>query len=102
MKRFLFYFMSRSLKKAPYVEAKLLSKVRSVLKKGGKKRAFIRTWSRSSTIVPLMIGMTLHVHNGRRHRPVFVTEAMVGHKLGEFSLCRQFRGHIKKNKKLRR
>ncbi len=94
--------MSRSLKKAPYISAKLLAKVRALLKKGGKKRAFLRTWSRSSTIVPLMIGMTVHVHNGKQFKPVFITDTMVGHKLGEFVLSRKFRGHIKKNKKMRR
>lgn len=82
--------MSRSLKKGIFVDEKLLKKVKD-LKPGDKK--VIKTWSRSSTIVPEMVGFTFGVHNGREHIPVFVTEDMVGHKLGEFSPTRTFRGH---------
>lgn len=82
--------MSRSLKKGPYVDAKLLKKV-SKLKPGDK--AVIRTWARNSTIIPEMIGFTFGVHNGREHIPVFISEDMVGHKLGEFSITRKFIRH---------
>jgi small subunit ribosomal protein S19 len=82
--------MSRSLKKGPYVDAKLLKKVGG-LKAGGK--TVIKTWKRACTIVPEFIGFTFGVHNGRVHVPVLVTEDMVGHKLGEFSLTRTFRRH---------
>ncbi|KKT28429.1 MAG: Ribosomal protein S19 [Candidatus Yanofskybacteria bacterium GW2011_GWA1_44_21] len=82
--------MSRSLKKGPYVDEKLLKKV-GRLKVGDK--TIIKTWARASTIVPEMIGFTFGVHNGKVHVPVFVTEDMVGHKLGEFSLTRKFSRH---------
>ncbi len=82
--------MSRSLKKGPYVDEKLLEKVRK-LKPGDK--SIIKTWARASTISPEMIGFTFGVHNGRIHVPVFVTEDMVGHKLGEFALTRKFTRH---------
>lgn len=82
--------MSRSLKKGPYVDSKLLKKL-SRLKAGDK--AVIKTWSRASTVVPEMIGYTIGVHNGRIHIPVFITEEMVGHKLGEFSPTRKFVRH---------
>ena len=84
--------MSRSTKKGPVIDPKLLRKV-ELLNASGKK-AVIKTWSRSSTILPQMIGLTIGVHDGRRHVPIFVTENMVGHKLGEFALTRTFRGHI--------
>lgn len=83
--------MSRSLKKGPYVDARLLAKVEK-LNEEDKKEA-IKTWSRSSTIYPQMIGHTIAVHDGRKHVPVYVTEEMVGHKLGEFAPTRLFRGH---------
>ena len=83
--------MARSLKKGPYVEPSLLRKIEK-LNRGAEKR-IIKTWSRRSTVVPEMIGHTLAVHDGRKHIPVFVTENMVGHKLGEFALTRHFRGH---------
>ena len=83
--------MSRSLKKGPYVEARLLERVTKMNESGDKE--VIKTWSRSSTIYPEMVGHTIAVHNGRQHVPVFVTESMVGHKLGEFSPTRTFRGH---------
>ena len=83
--------MSRSLKKGPYVDARLLAKVEK-LNEEDRKEA-IKTWSRSSTIYPQMIGHTIAVHDGRKHVPVYVTEEMVGHKLGEFAPTRLFRGH---------
>ena len=82
--------MSRSLKKGPYVDAKLLKKITS-LRPGDK--TIIKTWARASTITPEMVGFTFGVHNGREHTPVFVTEEMVGHRLGEFSLTRKFVRH---------
>ncbi len=82
--------MSRSLKKGPYVDAKLLKKV-SEMDRGAK--TVIKTWSRSSTIFPEMVGFTFGVHNGKIHTPVLIVEEMVGHKLGEFSLTRKFKGH---------
>ena len=87
-------------KKIPFIEKKLLKKVEELNKTGTKK--VIRTWSRSSTIVPIMIGHTIAVHNGKEHIPVFINDQMVGHKLGEFSPTRYFRGHIKTDKKARR
>lgn len=83
--------MSRSLKKGPYADQKLLAKIEEMNAKREKK--IIKTWSRRSTIFPNMIGHTLAVHDGRKHVPVFITENMVGHKLGEFVLTRTFRGH---------
>ncbi len=88
--------MSRSMKKGPYVDAKLLKRVEE-LNDSGKKQV-LKTWSRSSTIFPQMVGHTLAVHDGRRHVPVYVTEDMVGHKLGEFSPTRTFRGHAGEKK----
>jgi small subunit ribosomal protein S19 len=83
--------LSRSLKKGPYIDAKLLVKVQQMNDKNEKK--VIKTWSRRSTIFPEMVGHTLAVHDGRKHVPVYVTEDMVGHKLGEFAPTRTFRGH---------
>lgn len=83
--------MGRSLKKGPYCEPKLLKKIEE-MNKSGKKRV-IKTWSRRSTIFPEMIGHTIAVHDGRKHVPVYITEEMVGHKLGEFAPTRTFRGH---------
>ena len=83
--------MARSLKKGPYVSPKLLAKVEKM--NYGGKRTVIKTWSRASTIFPQMVGHTIVVHNGRQHIPVYITENMVGHKLGEFSPTRYFRGH---------
>jgi small subunit ribosomal protein S19 len=82
--------MSRSLKKGPFVDEKLMKKV-SKLSAGDK--TVIKTWARASTITPEMVGFTFAVHNGKQHIPVFVSENMVGHKLGEFSPTRKFRGH---------
>ena len=90
--------MSRSLKKGPYVNPKLLRKVEKLNEaKGGRK--VIRTWSRASTIFPQMVGHTIAVYDGRRHIPIYITENMVGHKLGEFAPTRTFRGHIPKNER---
>ena len=83
--------MSRSLKKGPFVETRLLARVIAQNEAGTKE--VIKTWSRSSTIYPEMVGHTIAVHNGKHHVPVYVTESMVGHKLGEFSPTRTFRGH---------
>jgi small subunit ribosomal protein S19 len=88
--------MSRSLKKGPYVAPKLLKKVEDMNQKGDKK--VIRTWSRASTIFPQMVGHTLAVHDGRRHVPIYITENMVGHKLGEFAPTRTYRGHLAKDR----
>ncbi len=83
--------MGRSIKKGPYVDEKLLMKIQKMEARGESK--IIKTWARSCTIVPEMIGHTFAVHNGKKHIPVYVTENMVGHKLGEFSHTRLFRGH---------
>jgi small subunit ribosomal protein S19 len=83
--------MARSLKKGPFVDEHLMKKVEAANSRGDKK--VIRTWSRRSTVVPEMVGHTIAVHDGRKHVPVYVTEAMVGHKLGEFAPTRTFRGH---------
>ncbi len=83
--------MSRSLKKGPFVDAHLLKKIDAANASGDRR--VIKTWSRRSTIVPEMVGHTIGVYNGRQHVPVFVQETMVGHKLGEFSPTRTFRGH---------
>ncbi len=85
--------MGRSSKKGPFIEAKLFEKVERMNAAGDRR--VIRTWSRSSTIFPTMVGHTIAVHDGRRHVPVFVSENMVGHKLGEFAPTRTFRGHGK-------
>ncbi len=84
--------MSRSTKKGPAVDAKVMKKVDAVIRSG--KKAVIKTWARSSTIVPQMVGLTIGVHDGRRHVPIYITENMVGHKLGEFAATRTFRGHV--------
>ena len=89
--------MSRSTKKGPAVDAKLMKKV-EMLNRSGQK-AVIKTWARWSTIVPDMVGLTIGVHDGRRHVPIFITENMVGHKLGEFALTRTFRGHVSKSER---
>ena len=92
--------MSRSLKKGPFIDWKLLRKVEEM--NSSSKRQVIRTWSRASTIFPQMVGHTIAVHDGRRHIPVYITENMVGHKLGEFAPTRNFRGHISKEEKRKR
>lgn len=82
--------MSRSLKKGPYIDFKLVKKVNAL---GNEDRTIIKTWARASAIAPEFVGRTIAVHNGKVHVPVFITENMVGHKLGEFSPTRKFRGH---------
>jgi len=89
--------MSRSIKKGPAVDEKLMKKVAAVGQT--KERVVIKTWARWSTIVPDMIGLTVGVHDGRRHVPIFITENMVGHRLGEFAPTRTFRGHVAKSEK---
>ena len=91
--------MSRSLKKGPFIEPKLLRRVEEMNQSGDKK--VIRTWSRASTIFPQMVGHTIAVHDGRRHIPIYITENMVGHKLGEFAPTRTFRGHLAKDRTTR-
>ena len=91
--------MSRSLKKGPFIQPKLLRRIED-MNSSGEKRV-IRTWSRASTIFPQMVGHTIAVHDGRRHVPIYVTENMVGHKLGEFAPTRTFRGHEAEKKKKR-
>ena len=86
--------MSRSLKKGPYIDEKLLIKVQKAKISGSKEP--IKTWARASSISPEMVGLTLAIHDGKKHIPVFITEAMVGHKLGEFAPTRVFRKHSKK------
>ncbi len=89
--------MSRSLKKGPYVDPKLLRKVEKAKESG--RREVIRTWSRASTIFPQMVGQTIAIHDGRRHVPIYITENMVGHKLGEFAPTRTYRGHVAKSER---
>ncbi|MBI2855791.1 MAG: 30S ribosomal protein S19 [Chloroflexi bacterium] len=89
--------MSRSVKKGPFVHPKLMKKVEALQRSGAK--TVIRTWSRASTIMPEMIGLTIAVHDGRRHVPIFMTENMVGHRLGEFASTRTFRGHGSKSER---
>ena len=83
--------MSRSIKKGPFVEARLLARIEAFNESGDKK--VLKTWSRASTIFPQMVGHTIAVHDGKKHVPVYITEDMVGHKLGEFAPTRYFRGH---------
>jgi small subunit ribosomal protein S19 len=92
--------MSRSSKKGPWVEDRLMERIEQMNSSGSK--TMIRTWSRTSTIFPDMVGHTIAVHDGRKHVPVFVSESMVGHKLGEFAPTRTYRGHVKDDRKGRR
>jgi small subunit ribosomal protein S19 len=92
--------MSRSLKKGPFIADKLLTKIEKL--NSANKKEVIKTWSRASTILPQMVGHTIAVHNGRQHIPVFVSDQMVGHKLGEFAPTRTFKGHARSDKKVRR
>ena len=89
--------MSRSVKKGPAIDVKLMKKVDDVNSSG--KKVVIKTWARWSTILPQMVGLNIGVHDGRRHVPIFITENMVGHKLGEFAATRTFRGHSSKVEK---
>ena len=91
--------MARSLKKGPFIDEHLLRKIESANDSGDKR--VIKTWSRRSTIIPEMVGHTIAVHDGRKHVPVYVSESMVGHKLGEFAATRTFRGHADKAVKRR-
>jgi len=84
--------MARSIKKGPFVDSHLLIKVDKAIESNDKRP--IKTWSRRSTVLPNFIGLTISVHNGRQHVPIFITENMVGHKLGEFALTRTFKGHV--------
>jgi small subunit ribosomal protein S19 len=88
--------LARSLKKGPFVDEKLMKKVRVMIESGEKK--IIKTWSRRSTIIPEFIGYTFAVHNGKKFIPIYITENMVGHKLGEFSPTRTFKGHARSEK----
>jgi len=92
--------MSRSLKKGPYIEYKLLERINELNKRNQKET--LKTWSRSSTIIPNMIGHTIAIYNGKQHFPVFISDQMVGHKLGEFVPTRNFRSHIKNDRKARK
>ena len=92
--------MSRSIKKGPYVQNKLMKKVSAVQESGAQ--TVIRTWSRASMIMPDMLGLTIGVHDGRRHIPVFITENMVGHRLGEFAPNRTYRGHVSRSERTSR
>ncbi|MCX6364956.1 MAG: 30S ribosomal protein S19 [Actinobacteria bacterium] len=92
--------MSRSAKKGPFVDERLLKRIVDMNAAGQKK--MIKTWSRASTVFPDMVGHTIAVHDGRKHVPIFISESMVGHKLGEFALTRTFRGHIKGDRSARR
>jgi small subunit ribosomal protein S19 len=93
--------MSRSLRKGPFVASHLAKKVNE-LQKSGNLATVIKTWSRSSTILPEMVGLTIAVYNGKQHVPVYISDQMVGHKLGEFSPTRNFRSHVKSDKKAKR
>ncbi len=92
--------MSRSAKKGPFVDERLLRRINE-MNQAGQKR-MVKTWSRASTIFPDMVGHTIAVHDGRKHVPIFISESMVGHKLGEFALTRTFRGHVKSDRSARR
>ena len=89
--------MSRSVKKGPYVEERLINRIDAMVAANNKQT--VKTWSRASTIFPQMVGFTIAVHDGRKHIPVYVTEDMVGHKLGEFAPTRKFTGHAGTSKK---
>ena len=92
--------MSRSTKKGPFVDERLMACVLEMNASGQKR--MLKTWSRASTVFPEMVGHTIAVHDGRKHVPIFITESMVGHKLGEFALTRTFRGHVKSDRSARR
>jgi small subunit ribosomal protein S19 len=92
--------LSRSAKKGPFVDERLLKRIADMNAAGQKK--MIKTWSRASTVFPDMVGHTIAVHDGRKHVPIFISESMVGHKLGEFALTRTFRGHIKGDRSARK
>ena len=89
--------MTRSTKKGPFIEANLMKKVEAAAR--SQQKVIIKTWSRASMILPQMVGMTIAVHDGRRHVPIFITENMIGHRLGEFAATRTFRGHAGRSEK---
>jgi small subunit ribosomal protein S19 len=89
--------LSRSTKKGPFVEPKLMKRVLAIQRSGSK--TVLKTWSRASTVMPEMVGLTIAVHDGRRHVPVFITENTVGHRLGEFAPTRTFRGHVARSER---
>lgn len=93
--------MSRSLKKSPFIAYHLLKKIKQ-LNSNGKKDITILTWSRASTILPNMVGLTISIYNGKQHVPIFISDQLVGHKLGEFVSTRNFKSHIKTDKKAKR
>lgn len=90
--------MSRSTKKGPYVEPKLLKRI-DAMNRPSASKTVVKTWARASTIIPQMVGHTIAVHDGQRHVPIYVTENMVGHRLGEFAITRRFRGHVAKSER---
>jgi small subunit ribosomal protein S19 len=92
--------MSRSSKKGPFIDDRLLGRIEAM--NAANEKRMIRTWSRASTVFPEMVGHTIAVHDGRKHVPVFITDSMVGHKLGEFAPTRTYRGHVKEDRKGRR
>jgi small subunit ribosomal protein S19 len=92
--------VSRSTKKGPFVDERLMARILEMNASGQKK--MLKTWSRASTIFPEMVGHTIAVHDGRKHVPIFISESMVGHKLGEFALTRTFRGHVRSDRSARR
>jgi small subunit ribosomal protein S19 len=92
--------MARSLKKGPFIAYHLIGKIKNLNEKG--KKETIKTWSRASLILPMMVGHTIAVYNGKKHVPVFITDQLVGHKLGEFVPTRSFRSHVKSQKKVKR
>ena len=92
--------MSRSVKKGPFISERLIGRIQAMNASG--KKTVVKTWSRASTIYPQMVGHTIAVHDGKKHVPVYVTEEMVGHKLGEFAPTRFFRGHVSKEKRAKR
>ena len=92
--------MTRSLYKGPFINYKLINRIQELNKNGNKKT--IKTWSRASTIIPAMVGHTIAVHNGKQHFPIFISDQMVGHKLGEFVPTRNFRSHIKNDRRTKR
>ena len=94
--------MSRSLKKGPFIASHLLKKINGLDRSKTTDEIVVKTWSRSSTILPSMVGLVIGVYNGKQHVPVYVSEQMVGNKLGEFSPTRNFRSHVKSDKKTRR
>ena len=89
--------MGRSLKKGPFIDPKLLKRIEAMNESGNKQ--VVRTWSRASTIFPQMVGHTIAVHDGRRHVPIYITENMVGHRLGEFAPTRTYRGHVQEKRR---